>query len=243
MSEEGGSVFDSANGMEAVPKGNSASRQSATDGVFGKGRVNGVPGLNAYSGQSMLEVSDLTLLDVGDDFTFTAWVKMTASTPGDGIARIASRNRYVAAVYDTPDWQLAITCDSTLNGYSGSKTAVSGTIPSAMNTWVHVAGVFNGTTFTAYANGEKVFEQTIAAVQDTNNKLVFGAYDKDCWQGHFIGNFDEFRLRDAVSSADWVKAEYAQSSASFLVAGAATDVQGGGIEPPAAKPSVVFCVD
>ena len=243
MSEDGGSVFDSANGMEAVPKGNSASRQSATDGVFGKGRVNGVPGLNAYSGQSMLEVSDLTLLDVGDDFTFSGWVKMTASTPGDGIARIASRNRYVAAVYDTPDWQLAITGDSTLNGYSGSKTAVSGTIPSAMNTWVHVAGVFNGTTFTAYANGEKVFEQTITAVQDTNNKLVFGAYDKDCWQGHFIGNFDEFRLRDAVSSADWVKAEYAQSSASFLVAGAATDVQGGGIEPPAAKPSVVFCVD
>ena len=112
-----------------------------------------------------------------------------------------------------------------------------------MNTWVHVAGVFNGTTFTAYANGEKVFEQTIAAVQDTNNKLVFGAYDKDCWQGHFIGNFDEFRLRDAVSSADWVKAEYAQSSASFLVAGTATDVQGGGIEPTATKPSVVFCVD
>ena len=99
-------------------------------------------------------------------------------------------------------------------------------------------GVFDGTTLTAYANGAKVFEQTIAAVQDTNDKLVFGAYDKDCWQGHFIGLFDEFRLRDAVSSADWVKAEYDQASASFLSAGPATDVTGG-----ARRPRVAFLVD
>ena len=238
MAEEGGAVADSVNGMSAVPKGNSASRQAATEGVFGNARINGVPGLNAYSGQAMLEVGDSTILDLGGDFTFSGWVKMTGATLGDGIARIASRNRYVAAVYDTPDWQLAITGYDTLNGYSGSKTAVSGAIPSAQDAWVHVAGMFDGTTLTAYANGAKVFEQTISAVQDTNDKLVFGAYDKDCWQGHFIGLFDEFRLRDAVSSADWVKAEYDQASASFLSAGPATDVTGG-----ARRPRVAFLVD
>ena len=108
MAEDGGAVADSASGMDAVPKGNSASRQAAAEGVFGNARINAVPGLNAYSGQAMLEVGDSTILDLGGDFTFSGWVKMTGATPGDGIARIASRNRYVAAVYDTPDWQLAI---------------------------------------------------------------------------------------------------------------------------------------
>ena len=64
---------------------------------------------------------------------------------------------------------------------------------------------------------------------------------RDLFMIIFIGNFDEFRLRDAVSSADWVKAEYDQASGSFLTAGAATDVTGGGT--PARRPQVVFCID
>ena len=84
----------------------------------------------------------------------------------------------------------------------------------------------------------KLADASISAVQDSDNKLIFGAKDKDVVQGHFTGLFDEFRLRDAVSSADWVKAEYDQASASFLSAGPATDVTGG-----ARRPRVAFLVD
>ena len=225
MAEEGGAAADSANGIDAKPEGVAASKQTADEGVFGKARVNSSDN-RAYHGQAMLTVPDSTLLDVGDDFTLSGWVKMTDTTKADGLARIASRNR--GGDY-APDWELAIAGYDTLNGYSGSKTPVSGAIPSAETNWVHIAAIFSGTNLTAYANGMKVFEAPIAAVKDTNNKLAFGAKDRTMVRGHFTGLFDEFRLRDAVCSADWIKAEYDQSQPSFLTAdGAVIDWPMGG---------------
>ena len=236
MEENGGTVYEGVNGLDAEPRGNSASRQTAEPGVFGNARLNAVSGLNAYTGQALLEIQDSLLLDVGNDFTFSGWIKMSNEWPGNG--RIVSRNRYVPGGSNIPDWELAIPNATTLNGYAGSKTAVTGTIPSALNSWVHVAGVFNGTTLTAYANGVQVFAETISPVQDSNNKLAFGSNDRDCFQGHFVGLFDEFRLRDAVSSADWVKAEYDQAGNAFLSVG-------GGNNPPAApdKPAAGLYID
>ena len=213
MAEDNGMVADSVNGIDTHPEGVAASKQVAEDGVFGNARVNSSDS-RSYLGQAMLTVADSTLLDVGDDFTFSGWVKMTAPTTAEGLARIASRNR--GAGDYAPDWELAITGYDTLNGYAGSLTPVSGAIPSVETNWVHIAGVFNGMTLAAYANGEKVFESPIAAVKDTNNKLTFGAKDRAVVRGHFTGLFDEFRLRDAVSTADWIKAEYDQSKATFL---------------------------
>ena len=217
MAEEGGmaadSVTDSVSGIDARPEGIAASSQTADAGVFGNARVNSADN-RAYLGQALLTVADSTVLDVGDDFTFSGWVKMTAPTTAEGLARIASRNR--GAGDYAPDWELAITGYDTLNGYVGSPTPVSGTIPSAETNWVHIAGVFNGTKLTAYANGVKVLDAPIAAVKDTNNKLAFGSKDRAVVKGHFTGLLDEFRLRDAVSTADWIKAEYDQVKATFL---------------------------
>ena len=139
---------------------------------------------------------------------------MTAPATAEAIARIASRNR--GGDY-APDWELAITGYDELRGYAGSLMPVSDAIPSVDDYWVHIAGVFNGTKLTAYANGKKVLEAPIAAVKDSDNKLAFGAKDRTMVRGHFTGLFDEFRLRDAVSTADWVKAEYDQSEATFLI--------------------------
>ena len=240
MAEANGTVADSVNGLDAEPIGAAAATQQvAADGVFGKARVNSANAAS-YNGQSMLKVADSTLLDVGDDFTMSAWVKMTALTTVDGLARFASRNR--GGGY-APDWELALPNYTTLNGYAGSLTAVSSTVPSAENSWVHLAAVFNGTTLTTYANGVKLADASISTVQDSDNKLIFGAKDKDVVQGHFTGLFDEFRLRDAVSSADWVKAEYDQSSASFLTAGEATDVSGTPHTHTWGAPSYVWSAD
>ena len=225
MAEDNGTVVDSVNGIDALPEGVAASKQTSEEGVFGKSRVNSSDN-RSYHGQALLKVADSTLLDVGDDFTFSGWVKMTAPTAAEGLARIASRNR--GGDY-APDWELAITGYDTLKGYSGSNTPVSGTMPSAETNWVHIAGVFNGTNLTAYANGRKVLEAPIAAVKDSDNKLAFGAKDRTMVRGHFTGLFDEFRLRDAVSTADWVKAEYDQSEATFLT----TDDVKGFVLPPA----------
>lgn len=239
MSENGGPVAEPVNGLTAVPVSKYKDKQVAGEGVFGNARVNSVPGVNSYSGSGMLEVADCTPLDVGSDFSFSGWVKMTATSNGDDFSRIVSRNYYNDNGVTVPDWELSIDGYTTLHGYSGSKTSVSGTMPSAQNTWVHITGVFDGTTLTTYANGVQVFSKTIAPVQDTNNKMVFGAFDKVRWSGHFIGLFDEFRLRDAVSSEDWIKAEYDQAGTTFLTSGG--DIPE--VEPVAAKPSVAVYVD
>lgn len=231
MEEDGGTVHEVVNGLDAEPKGNSASRQTAEPGVFGNARLNAVSGLNAFTGQALLEIQDSLLLDVGSDFTFSGWIKMTNTWPGNG--RIVSRNKYLPGGSNIPEWELAIPDATTLNVFAGSTTALTGTIPSALNAWVHIAGVFNGTTMTVYANGVQVFSGTIAPVQDSNNKLAFGSNDKDCYQGHFVGLFDEFRLRDAVSPADWVKAEYDQAGNAFLTAGTGTN------PPPAPEKTAV----
>ena len=213
MAEEGGVVADSTpNGLDAIPRGNAASKQVAADGVLGKARIN-TASSHTYSGQAVLQVDDSTPLDVGGDFTVSGWVRMTAAASGKGLARVFCRNRDFMSA---PDWQLYITGYDVLNVQVGKDASASGAIPSAENAWVHIAGVFDGTNFTAYANGEKVFGATVPPVTDSDNPLVFGLNDRRSWQGHFTGLFDEFRLRDAASSADWIKAEYGQAKSGFL---------------------------
>ena len=213
MAEDGGVVADSSpNGIDARPVGVAASKQVAADGVFGRARVNSSDS-RSYLGQSMLKIDDCTLLDIGAEFTMSGWVKMTLPTTADGLARIASRNR--GGTY-SPDWELAISGFDTLRCHAGPNEPVFATIPSAETNWVHIAAIFSGTNLTAYANGVKVLDAPIAAVKDTDNKLVFGAKDKAMVRGHFTGLFDEFRLHDAASSADWIKAEYDQADPGFL---------------------------
>ena len=169
MAEEGGVVADSTpNGLDAVPKGNAASKQVAADGVLGKARVNAA-GSHTYSGQAVLQVDDSTPLDIGDDFTISGWVRMTAAPSGKGLARIFCRNRDFMSA---PDWQLYITGYDVLNVQVGKDAAASGAIPSAENDWVHIAGVFDGTNFTAYANGERVFGATVPPVKDSDNRPI-----------------------------------------------------------------------
>ena len=215
MSEEDGAVSDaSGNGLAASVDQASDGIQGASDGVFGKGRVNSA-NRNHTTGRAMLKVNDSYLLDLGNDFTLSSWVKMTATTDGS-VARIACRGTDGDG---NPEWEIGLTSDSEVKAYGGSGSSLTGTVPSVLNNWVHLVAVYSGTTLTVYANGMKAFEGAISEVKNSNNKLCFGSKG-GVFNGHFTGLFDEFRLRDAVCSADWVKAEYAQAGTTFLSTGA-----------------------
>ena len=235
MAEADGDVSDaSGNGLAASPNGSGAAYSVAGEGVFGKGRFN-TSVRNKGTGRSMLCVSDSYLLDLGSDFTLSGWVKMTDSIDGGGLARIAVRSADGA----TPEWEVALADATTLQACGNGGTTLSGTIPSAMNDWRHVAAVYDGTALTVYVDGEVALSGAITAAKDSNNKLCFGTKG-GLYNGHFTGLFDEFRLRDAVCSADWVQAEYAQASPTFLTASATTDISGGG---QIRRPRVVFTID
>ena len=236
MAEADGDVSDaSGNGLVASPNGSGEAYSVAGAGVFAKGRFN-TSVRNKGTGRSMLCVSDSYLLDLGSDFTMSGWVKMTDTIDGGGLARIAVRS----ADGGTPEWEVALADATTLRACGNGGATLSGTIASAMDNWRHVAAVYDGTALKVYVDGALVLDGEITAAKDSNNKLCFGTKG-GLYNGHFTGLFDEFRLRDAVCSADWVEAEYDQASSTFLVASAATDVSGG--EAPPSRPRVFFSID
>ena len=235
MAEAEGDVSDAAgNGLAASPNGSGAAYSVAGEGVFGKGRFN-TSVRNKGTGRSMLVVNDSYLLDLGSDFTLSGWVKMTDTIDGGGLARIAVRSADGA----TPEWEVALADATTLQACGNGGATLSGTIPSAMDGWRHVAAVYDGTALTVYVDGSVALNGAITAAKDSNNKLCFGTKG-GLYNGHFTGLFDEFRLRDAVCSGDWVKAEYDQASASFLSASPAADISGGG---QAGRSRAVFSID
>lgn len=236
MAETDGDVSDaSGNGLAASPNGSGEAYSVAGDGVFAKGRFN-TSVSNKGAGRSMLVVSDSYLLDLGSDFTMSGWVKMTDTIDGGGLARIAVRS----ADGGTPEWEVALFDATTLKACGNGGDTLSGTIPSAMNNWRHVAAVYDGASLKVYVDGVVVLDGAITAAKDSNNKLCFGTKG-GLYNGHFTGLFDEFRLRDAVCSSDWVLAEYDQASSTFLVASAATDISGGEAQPT--RPRVFFSID
>ena len=233
MAEESGEVSDaSGNGLAASVEQASDGIQSSGAGVFGRARVNSA-NRNHTTGRAMLKVNDSYLLDLGGDFTLSTWVKMTATTDGS-VARIAVRGSDGGS---NPEWEVGLTGDAEVKAYGGSGSTLTGAIPSVLNTWVHLVAVYDGTALAVYANGAKAFEGAITAVANSNNKLCFGSKG-GLFNGHFTGLFDEFRLCDAVRSADWVKAEYDQAGGAFLTCGGVRPT-----EPGEKKSPVAFYVD
>ncbi len=236
MDEPDDDVADAAgNGLAASPNGSGSAYSVAGEGVFGKGRFN-TSVRNKGTGRSMLCVSDSYLLDLGCDFTMSGWVKMTDTVDGGGLARIAVRS----ADGGTPEWELALADATTIQACGNGGPTLSGAIPTAMGSWRHVAAVYNGTSLVVYVDGAAVLNGAIAAAKDSNNKLCFGTKG-GLYNGHFTGLFDEFRLRDVVCSADWVKAECDQASSAFLSASGVSRISGGSV--PSRRPRTIFAID
>ena len=79
--------------------------------------------------------------------------------------------------------------------------------------------VYNGTSSSAFLNGSWKSTKTITAATDNGKTLVLGN-NQALNEATFKGSLDEMRLRDAVSSADWIKAEYdTVANAAFATCG------------------------
>ena len=163
---------------------------------------------------NLLQVPDYSSFALGGTFTLSLWIHQNDAT---GYDKVVSRK----------------TTDSDEGFYFGldkggvkafvvgnTAAAASGTVPSAIGSWVHYVAVYNGTTGTCYANGAKVFEGTIVEVVDNNATLgIGGPRAASAFQGSFNGAVDECRLLSAPVSADWAKAEYETASdPSFVTA-------------------------
>ena len=89
----------------------------------------------------------------------------------------------------------------------GATKVVEATLPYAVDQWTHFAGAIDETDYRFYQNGELLGSETSTAIDSVTEKLSCGSQNVNGGNRNY-SYLDEYRLRWAASSADWVKAEY-----------------------------------
>ena len=217
--ENYGTAFDSTtNALHgAVDASYDQTCVAATDAKVGKSRY--VPGA------ASVNLPNFSHLDIGDTVSLSGWYKFDPN-----VTLSSSTSPYLfncKTKWDsTADgwyvvFQWTSNSDTTKKtlGLNGAGTSVSKvTVDSIKSSWVHITATFNNKAGAAYSNGVLKGSPTLNAAA---KNLASSATPK-MFIGSYAGYADEVRIRDAVNSADWVKAEYQTvANDGFLAYGAA----------------------
>lgn len=224
-SSKGSGVFDSANGFRGVwhlgggmqdasgygNNGVDSGSADAAEGAVGRGRLFDNPASYATGGK-FISLGNPAHLAFTGRITMQAWVRWTrrdahriilchgsaSGSPTETVLRIGESNDYRAGI-----WTGSAAIHATL--------AQAQAAPDS-NTWIHLAGVNNGSNWILYRNGVQVGTMPADAVgarASTGNWRIGaqwvsgnGAYR------FFSGYLDEARLANVDRSADWLKLEY-----------------------------------
>ena len=181
---------------------------AVASGVLGTARTISTGAADAKSGQAIV-VSNSDLLDLGDHFTVSVWLKYK-SGQNTGWDRIVSRK---SAYGDSNGWEVTLTQNETAKmdarGSSSAQLRDVAFAESPVNdgNWHYVTVIYNDTTATVYENGVQRTSGTIAKVVDNDQDLCFGNTAKKD-EVTFKGTLDEVRLGAGSLSADRILADY-----------------------------------
>ena len=139
-----------------------------------------------------LSVPNSTSLDFGNsDFTVECWVYIPNGTVGNSIEAIFSKrvsNGFVVAVtYNASTFQQWLWIDNTSISTFNSGNAIP------TGSWVHLAWVRSGTTFTTYINGVLNQTSTISITASTQNTTTYFGGDPNYGQ-YFKGYISNYRI-------------------------------------------------
>ena len=138
----------------------------------------------------------------GTGFTIALWVRL-GSAPPDPFATLAARLGPGSA----PTYAIFIQPDRTVTFYSTPGDVLDGPAL-ALDTWHHVALVWDGNVKRGYVDGIVVATEVIGALQVANNPLWLGSYGG---QGlELDGTLDEVYFYPRALSAAEVLARYSQ---------------------------------
>src|SRR5207302_1394004 len=172
-----------------------------TGGRFGKA-------LSFNGSSSYVDLGNPALLQITGSMTWSAWVKAAANPPDDG--------QIVAKSNDLSGWQLKTSPDTGPHTFgvtvSGGTTAFAqrySTTVRSLNTWYHVAGVYNAAarTLDIYVNGVRdngVLTGTIPASQI--NSAVNVNIGRRSGGDYFNGIIDEMRIYNRALSQAAIQA-------------------------------------
>ena len=221
FSEENGTAYDSTgNGLDAAPEGKNTEEMTASaDAAVGRSRV-----ITTASNVNYLTVPNNEKLNLGAAFTASGWFK--ASSMGTN-GRIFERKN--GSWNGAKGWETQWKGFDQVQARGADGYNSTATIPARINNgYQQIVFVFNDVEVETgkcnvhvYCNGAYVCEQgpTALATDSTFALKMMGS-------AYYRGTIDEFRLQDAVASADWIKAEYdTVKSAAFYETGAVVDAE------------------
>lgn len=218
----GSTVVDATgHGLDAVPTGATSYSFGTTDAdaLIGTSRANNA---TTAENKTYLLVANSDFLDVGADFTWTGWYDLVAR---NSYPRFVSRKNSWS---DSNGWEIGIEGNNTkirTRGSAGNPYVEATVSDMVSRGWMHLAGVFDGASYTSYADGTVALAGSVGSVVDNDIPLAIGNNPGGGEGGNygFQGFLDECRLRDAVSTPEWIAAEYATvHDAAFLTYGMAT---------------------
>jgi hypothetical protein len=152
--------------------------------------------------------NDASLDLTGVEVTIEAWVQLQRTVAplwGDAIA--AKDTQYgLFQDWDQPD---RVTFGTET---SGQAWVSDDPVPS--NTWTYVVGRYDGTNMEIYRDGAFVGSQAqTGTLTSAGADLLIGSYVADGW---FDGLIDEVRVSDVSRSAEWIAAQYATMTDTFV---------------------------
>jgi len=176
--------------------------------TFGVGQVGGAFQLDGVD--DFVLVPDSNALDL-TRYTFETWIY---SQPFSAEFRtILSKGEFFQENY-----ALFLYSDGVLHHVvhvGGVRYSVN-TPPHAVpfNTWVHVAGTYDGTVLTTYVNGQVAGTLSLVGQADTNSRaLRIGHREADVYPSYFDGFIDELAVYNQALSASEIHAIFNAGSA------------------------------
>jgi len=158
----------------------------------GLGKLGG--GVSLDGDNDVVSVPDRASLHFTNAFTLSAWVYPT-NTPGHIAGKWTQKKSYQLAM-SSGKFTFSI-------GRGTSPTVVTVQAAAPLNTWSHVAGVYNGSRLSIYVNGVlKASTATSGSVVDSSNAFTIGNLPGSAGTG-FKGRIDEVKaFNTALPAAD-----------------------------------------
>lgn len=199
LGEATGSLADSTgHSLSASRVGGNPSLITQVSGPVG----NAIYQEDEEGNSTCLEVPSYDSLAVGGSFAVSGWFNADSVT----YARLFSRGTSDVAGFEAE-------CGSDGSIYVRGSTAESHFVytdaTSLVGNWTHVTVVYDDTAVSIYVNGILARSGTTDAVVDNGNPFYIGCSGVAGNKWSLKGKIDEFRLLDAVPSADWIAADYA----------------------------------
>jgi len=214
--------LDETSGITAADSSGNTNAGNLVNGpVWTTGKINGALSFNGTN-QYMTTPSSASLNTIASQMSVALWIYKKAATPLNAYGTMIGR-RFGTGNGDL--WSLGYSNNATNDytfGIKGGTTdfATPIGISSAgdLNTWVHLVGVYNGTTIILYKNGVQVLSAPASgAMLSETSPLVIGAGDNGTnGISEFVNaNLDDTSIYNRALSAAEVLALYNAAPSSF----------------------------